>query len=127
TKNGEISIVEVGNVSSSGASAQVTVYNQNGSLAGTEVVAVPPLGTKHIIVNRVGQTGYLASESLGSAEAVVQSGLISAVSLFYKLDEFGVLQYGYAAPFVASPGASQLSEFNSFISHSNETEIYNSE
>jgi hypothetical protein len=125
TKNGEISIVELGNVSSSTASAQISIFRENGSTIGTETASVPPLGTKHLIVSRVGEIGYLEGGAVGSAEAQIKSGLVSAVSLFYKLDEFGVLQYGYAAPFVGSPGATQLSEFNSFISHANEIEIYN--
>ncbi|MCB0325598.1 MAG: hypothetical protein KDD69_18580, partial [Bdellovibrionales bacterium] len=126
TKNGEISIVELGNVSSTSVAAQVRAFNSNGSLAGVTVADVPALGTKHVIMNRVGETGYFANESVGSAEATVQNGLVSAVSLFYKLNDFGVLQYGYAAPFVSSPGGAQLTEFNSFVSHENEVEVFNS-
>lgn len=35
------------------------------------------------------------------------------------------LSYAYAAPTVASPGESQVSEYNSFIGHTNTIELYN--
>lgn len=33
--------------------------------------------------------------------------------------------YGYAAPTIATPGSNQISEYNSFIGHRNNAEIYN--
>ena len=51
---------------------------------------------------------------------------MSALSLFYKLNDFGQLEYAYAVPFVGSPGKSQVSVFNSFIQHISSGEIFNS-
>ena len=126
TVNGEISIVEMNNIGEEAANAELLAWNSSGSLAGESQEVVSPFATKHVIVNQVGETGFLAANSVGTASVQPQSGLLSAVSIFYKLSASGELEYAYSAPFVSSPAVTQLSEYNSFIGHRNHAEIYNS-
>ena len=79
-----------------------------------------------MIVNNTGQSGFLASNEVGSTKVQATNGSLSALSIFYKLDpSTGALKYAYAAPLVESPGVSQLSQFNTFIAHSNRIELVN--
>ena len=126
TVNGEISVIELNNITSDDVSAGIDVYNSSGSNMGTPSVFVPALGTRHVVVNRSGDSGFLTEEQAGSAVVKAQgSGFISALSIFYKLNSFGGLEYAYASPFVDSPGTAQTSQFNSFIQHQSTTEVYN--
>jgi hypothetical protein len=126
TINSEISVVELNNNTRSLANTDVDVYAVSGQSLGSSDVEVPGRGTRHVIVNRVGSTGYLAENTSGAATVRALSGFVSALSIFYKLDQFGGLQYAYAVPLVGSPGQLQISQFNSFIGHQNTPELYNS-
>jgi len=126
TVDGEISIVELNNVTKNSATAKVTLNAEDGTNLGSPQIALPKMGTQHIIVNKVGSTGFLANDSRASATVTVNSGFVSALSLFYKLDTKGKLVYGYAAPLAGSPGAVQLTVFNTFINQQNNLELYNS-
>ncbi|MFN8392801.1 MAG: hypothetical protein U0136_21085 [Bdellovibrionota bacterium] len=121
--NGEISIVELTNVSTAPTSAAVQVFSGTGQNPGNQFVDVPPRGTHHVILQ---SEANLASNSASTSTVSTSSGFISAVSLFYKLNQFGQLVYAYAAPFTSSPGLAQLSQYNSFIFHENVPEIFNS-
>ncbi len=125
TVKGEISIVELNNVGSTPASTSLNVFGESGASAGQQPVDVPPLGTRHVIVNRSGVTGFLETEQVGFSSVDATTGALSATSLFYKLNPQGVLEYGYSAPLVGSPGLAQLSQFNSFIQHRNDFEAFN--
>ena len=126
TANGELSIIELNNVSTGVATANVQVFGENGAAAGNDSVSVPQRGTVHRILNRVGQAGFLADNTVATATVTAQSGKVSAVSLFYKLSPNGKLEYAYAAPFAGTPGIAQVSQFNSFISQLNVPEVFNS-
>jgi hypothetical protein len=126
TNNGEYSIIEFNNSGVSTSQTLVTANNSFGTPVGTTLVSVPPLSTRHVIVNRHEASGFLDSDSLGGATVTPQSASISAISLFYKLDDFGRLLYAYAAPFVGIGSQNQMSEFNTFIDHTNRMEIFNS-
>ena len=82
-------------------------------------------GSRHEIVNQVGETGFLANNSVGASSISPADGSISAVSVFYKLDETGALLYAYSVPLVKSPGVVQTSEYNSFLGQDSESEVYN--
>ena len=126
TKDG-ISIIELNNVGQTDVQAQVGVHGASGAFAGTMTMPVPPLGTRHIIVNRVGDQGFLADNTVGAATVNSAPGYLSSLTLFYKLDkDSGRLLYGTAAPFAGSPGVAQISEFNSFIEHTNRSWLFNS-
>jgi len=127
TVNGELSIVELNNISSELASGSLSVFAADGLSAGGMSLAVPALSTEHIIVNRNGANGFLENNTLASGTVTPETGMLSATSFFYKLDSAGELQYGYAAPLMATTGIVQVSEFNSFIEQTNEVEIYNTE
>ena len=45
--------------------------------------------------------------------------------MFYKLDSNGKLLYAYAAPFMSNVAELQVSQFNTFIEHTNVPELYN--
>lgn len=120
--NDEISIVELNNPSNEAVSSNVRVYNDSGALTAEQVPQVPPFGTHHVIVSGT----LLAPDSVGSAEVLPSANdYITAASLFYRLNAGGELLYAYAAPFVYSPGRYQISEFNSFIKHVNDFEVFN--
>lgn len=125
TSGGEIAIVELNNIGVSSSDTHVAVYRDTGNQAGNSVVSVPALGTRHIIVNQSGETGFLANDQVGMAQVAAQGGSISALSIFYKLSSVGVLEYAYAAPLVGARGDALLSQFNSFIEHKNNLEVYN--
>ncbi len=125
TTSGELSVVELLNPQSTPSSARVEIYNESGTRKGNQRVQVSAMGTRHLIVNRVGETGFLSPESVGVSTVKVESGFMSALSLFYKLDSTGKLLYAYAAPFMGAPDVVQISQFNSFIKHRNVPEIYN--
>ncbi|MCB0324111.1 MAG: proprotein convertase P-domain-containing protein [Bdellovibrionales bacterium] len=121
---GEFAVIELNNITVSAASADVDVFSESGASAGSVGVQVPPLGTTHVIVNNNGTSGFLAENEIGSAKVDASVGSLSALSIFYKLNE-GVLESAYAAPLVESPGPLQLSQFNTFIGHQNRTELFN--
>ena len=126
TTNGEFSIIEINNVSDKSVTTEVEVYDANGNSLGSRSIPVSALGTHNEIVNSFQNSGYLDLNSVGTSR--VKSTLnspVSANSLFYRLNSFGVLEYAYAAPMVGSPGMGQVSEFNSFIQHSNVGEVSN--
>lgn len=125
TTDAEISVVELNNVSINSASVEVKINAQDGTAIGSPQVSIPKMGTQHVILNKVGSTGFLADELRASATVTARTGFISALSLFYKLDAKGKLVYGYAAPLSGSPGEVQLSLFNTFINQKNNLEIYN--
>ncbi|MFN8391774.1 MAG: hypothetical protein U0136_15905 [Bdellovibrionota bacterium] len=126
TANGEISIVELTNVTADPVSASVNVFAEQGAGQGNVAATVPPRGTRHIILNRSGASGFLIENTAATSRVAPDAGYLSAVSLFYKLDQAGRLQYAYAAPFSASPGIAQLSQYNSFIGQTNIPELFNS-
>lgn len=126
TVNGEIAVVELNNVSSKTANkTDVNVFGTSGSSQGKQLVEVPKLGTRHVVVNASGASGFLAANTVGASTVDAKSGAISALSIFYKLNTFGRLEYAYAAPMLESPGLVQLSQFNSFIQHTNDLEVFN--
>ena len=120
TNNAEISVIELTNTTDEVVQADVNIYNGLGALAGSLSPAIPSRGTHHIIVN-----GILPDNEFGSATVKARSGSLHAVSLFYKLDAAGTMEYAYGAPLTASPGLLQVSSFNSFIAQTNTTEIIN--
>ena len=123
--NGELSVIELNNIAEETAVVDIDAFSADGANAGSQTTEVPSLGTRHSIVNQVGETGFLAQNSVGSANVHSQVGSISAVSIFYKLDDKGSLEYAYAAPFAASPGLVQVSEYNSFLDNENNAEFFN--
>jgi hypothetical protein len=124
TANGEISIVELNNVSAANALADVAVYS-DGRIDQIPSVSVPARATHHLILNKVGQSGFLESDTPATTEVEIQSGVMSATSVFYKLDAAGKLEYAYAAPFTEPGGSAQISQFNSFIAQDDQPEIFN--
>jgi hypothetical protein len=120
TNNAEISVIELTNTTDDVVRADVKIYNGNGAQTGSLQPYIPSRGTYHVIVN-----GYLADNEFGSATVDALNGSLHAVSLFYKLDGFGTMEYAYAAPLTGSPGIVQVSSFNSFISQTNSAEIVN--
>ena len=125
TKNGEISIVELNNITSELVDTDLSIYSDQGVSLSDMNVEVPALATRHIIVGGIGEESILADDMVGSALATSAPGYISASTFFYKLGADDRLEYAYAAPMVGPPGDAQLSEFNSFLTHSNDGEIYN--
>jgi hypothetical protein len=125
TNSNELSVIEFSNFTEDSSTAKLEVYSSSGASAGVETVNVPGLGTTHVIINKIGANGYLAANTLGSATAAPASGSVSAVSIFYKLNDSGELQYAYAAPFVSPEKEVQFSEFNSFIDNINSSELFN--
>lgn len=126
TINGEISVIELNNTSGGDSRVLVKSYSKAGLSLGTTEVSIPGRATRHTIMNKVGEAGFLENNTVGSASTESLTSSVSAVSLFYKLNKDGVLEYAYAAPLVSAPGVVQLSEFNSFIGNKNTAELYNS-
>ena len=125
SRQGEISVLELNNANTVTARAALDFTGANGEALGAQTVDVQSFGTRHIIANQVGTTGFVASGGVGAAKVSSIFGPLSARSFFYSLNDFGVLEYGYAAPLAESPGMRQFSQFNTFISHRNETELTN--
>ena len=125
TRNSETAVLELINPRSTASRAEVELWNGAGTSLGGETRNIPARGTQHIVVNRLASGGYLASDTAGSASVTLAQGSASAVSVFYKLDANGRLLYAYAAPFLGNMAQVQTSQFNSFISHTNTTELVN--
>lgn len=126
TANGEISIVELNNVSGGSVTAGLQLFSEAGGSLTIQPLGVAALATRHTILNKSGETGFLADNTVSSATVSSVNGFVSATSLFYKLDKSGKLEYAYAAPMTGSPGMAQLSQFNSYISQQNVPELFNS-
>ncbi len=120
-----ISVIELNNPLDEPASVSVRVFDSIGNTTGITPLTVPPFATRHIVVNKSGENGYLANDRVGSARITVSSGKISALSLFYKM-EGNKLVHAYAVPFLGIGATRQLSEFNSFLQQQNDFEFYNS-
>lgn len=86
TTNGEISVVELNNVTQTSVKSLLRFYDRKGKPLGTQSVNVPPRATRHIIVNKVGETGFLGENAVGSVEVSTKNGYISASTLFYRLE-----------------------------------------
>lgn len=126
TVKGELSIVELNNlVGSDNIDVGLNFFDTAGVNAGAANVPIPPQGTRHYIVNKVGDQGVFAADSVGAAQVAALNGSVSAVSMFYKLDAFGKLLYAYATPLLEEPGVAQVSEYNSFLGQRNEGEVFN--
>jgi hypothetical protein len=123
TKDG-LSIIEMSNIGVLPVNARIAINVADGVSAGNSNLSVPGLATRHLIMNRSGSQGFLADNTVASAVVNSAPGYLSSLSLFYKVEN-GRLQYGFAAPFAGPPGEAQLSEFNSFLGHSNRSELYN--
>jgi len=126
TVKNEISVIELSNLNDvDTVVADVQAFGETGASTGSNMVPVPRLGTRHLVVNQSGTSGFLAGGSVGAATvSAMDNEKISALSVFYNVDG-GVLQYAYSAPFLAAPDTPQVSEFNSFLGHGNESELYN--
>ncbi len=125
TKGGVISIVEMTNVSTRPVNTAVQVFSGTGTNLGSVTYQVPPRGTRHAILNRNGETGFLANEVEASAQVLAGDGQLGSRSLFYRLDERGALVYAYAAAMNATDEVVQLSQYNSFIDQTNTLELTN--
>ncbi len=126
TTDGEISIVELSNVSDETLATSFGVFNIAGQSLGTVQAAIPQRGAQHYIMNRVGQQGFLAEGEVGSATVQAPTrGLGAARSMFYKLDSLGRLEYGYSAALRGSLRGAQSTQFNTFINHINTVEMFN--
>ncbi len=86
TMDGEISIVELNNVTAAAVKTTLKFFDVNGDLAGKETLSVPSRATRHVIVNRAGDSGFFTENSVGSVQISTDGGFISASTLFYKLE-----------------------------------------
>ena len=120
TIGGETSIIELNNFTDIDSMVDVKIFDSEGEEADTFVADVPANSTRHYVVN-----GRLDENAVGTASATLLAGTVSASTIFYRLNEANVLEYAYATPFAGTPGASQVGQFNSFISHVNPLEISN--
>ena len=119
---GEISIVEIVNASDEDAAPTIKFFAQNGSLSKTETPMIPAKGSIHRVI-----TGsILATNTVGSAEVSGSPETFATITLVYRFDQFGQVTLGYAPPFNESAGKMQITDFNSFIGHSNNLEVFNS-
>ncbi|HMP49641.1 MAG TPA: hypothetical protein PKA63_13320 [Oligoflexia bacterium] len=127
TLDGFLTVVELNNIGQSTGNAELDVFNGSGMPTGTIYQPLAEKMTRHIVVNKNFALGLLSSESVGSAMMKPSNAeaKISAISFFYKLDNFGRLVNAFAAPFSGPGGNSQISEFNSFIGQSNIAEVFN--
>ncbi len=126
TINGELSVVEVNNVLPNSVTGNIVVSSEEGAGIGNVPLDVPANGVRHTVMNRAGALGFLDNNRVGAAR--VQStgnSAISAVSVFYQLNDAGILQYAYASPLVQPAGTSQVADFNTFIGHTNQAEVFN--
>ncbi len=120
TVGGELSVVEVLNPKETSVAASLTTRNRESFAVLSTSRPLAPRGTLHIISSEV-----LGVNNLGTMAVDGKGQPISALSLFYKLNSFNVLEYAYAAPLVGFAGTSQISQFNSFIEQQNDVEAYN--
>lgn len=125
TIDGEISIVELLNSGEESVSTNIDVYSSTGALIASLPRGVPSRGNFNTILNRFGEVGYFSDNQSGSVSVKANNGSIQAISLFYKLDASGTLEYAYAAPFTESASEVLVTPFNSFISQKNSTQITN--
>ncbi|MCB0322020.1 MAG: carboxypeptidase regulatory-like domain-containing protein [Bdellovibrionales bacterium] len=125
TVKGEVAILEFNNAGEQLVSAELSPFVRTGALVAQSEIDIPARATRHIIINQSGEQGFFATDTVGSARVKATRGSTSAMSIFYKLSESGVLEYAYAAPLTASPGIVQISEFNSFIGNENTGEFHN--
>jgi hypothetical protein len=125
-RNDETGIVELNNFSDEQSEIDFELYSSSGQGVGTHRVAVSQNATSHLVLNNSSGESSARDNRSGSAIISPVSGAISAVSVFYKLDQNGVLQYAYATPFFSSDNLLQISEFNTFINNKNTFELFNS-
>lgn len=125
TAKGEISIVELNNISTLYSSTAVKIFNQSGTKITDLHVGASQGGTTHLIITEGGGAGALKPNELGSAEFSIGFGEMALTSVFYKVSSRGLLSYAYATPLSDKEYSQQVSEFNSFIDHQNELELVN--
>ncbi len=129
TKRGETSIVEIQNPDTLSARASLSVYSAAGQLLRAETVEIPGMATRHVIMNRVGVSGFVDAESDAAVEVTPLSSPLIVRTFGYKLDQSGNLEYGYALPTERAGNRGsprKLGQFNSFIQHENTVELINS-
>ena len=125
TADGEISVVELTNAGGSDTTADLRVYDERGALRGSLSAQIGHKASRHFVMSRSGETGFIDTDETASAVAESRSSLLNAVTMFYKLDASGRLLHAYAAPFMDDASEMQTSQFNTFIEHRCIPEIYN--
>lgn len=117
----EFTVVELLNGTAAAVNAALGVFSFSGaSVAGTQTVGVPAKGTVHTIVGGTPQTesGTSWAQVSGPLESLNETSFVYGFS-------GGEFQYGYSMPLVESPGPRQLTEFNTFIGHTNRLKVVN--
>jgi uncharacterized membrane protein len=117
----QLGIVEMINGSGNGLNAQMQFFDADGNTASSNNLYIPQKGSAHQLINSISSFANIQSAQVsGPPES------IAATTVLYQLNDQGELQFAYAPPFAESQGTTQLSEFNSFIKHSNTLELDNS-
>ncbi len=123
TEPNVISIAEVYNASSSPAFNTFTLYGEAGVQSDSQNFGIPARGSQHFVLGA--NDDLVAAGAPSTVQTPADRDQISAISVYYKLDSSGMLQYGYSTPFVGTTSTTQLSEFNSFISQRNTPVVSN--
>lgn len=118
----ELSVLELVNANTNSLNVTLNIFDSQGGVATKQTVTVPRKGSLHKIVSNEINAQTIA----GAAGVDAPPESLIATSLIYGLDSNGALLYIYSPPFTESAGRVQITEFNSFISHDNEFEVFNS-
>lgn len=122
SRQNELSVIELVNANTNSLDVALRIFDAQGAIAANETVTVARKGSLHKIVSNEIQAQTVA----GAARVDAPPESLIATTLVYGLDSNGMLLYIYSPPFTESAGTVQLTEFNSFISHENEFEVFNS-
>jgi hypothetical protein len=112
---GEASVIELVNPSLESSEFSLLVQNALGTQTGELTSSVSNLGSRHLLFN---------DQSLGTLN--MNSGDAGAITVFYKLDDFGNLLHAHASPLLDTSATSLHSQFNSFLGAANTAEFFNS-
>lgn len=125
-QDGVFSVVELNNTSASSNSVvALQVRSDDGGSVGSQSIKIPTRATRHVIMNKSGDSGFIEPNETGTALTQSVSGSASAITFVYELGKDGKLVQAYAAPLVGAARRSQVSQFNSYIKHANILEINN--
>ncbi len=126
TIEGETVVLELNNnTDNSSADVDLKSYAALGATSNMRK-AIPANGTAHVTINKHNGVGLLDNNTVGGINVDAMTGSVATTSIFYKLDNKGVLEYAYAAPLAGANKTVQFSEFNSFIGNINVSELFNS-
>ena len=121
--DGQIAVSEISNISNVASQLNMLfrAHEGEGLNLGSTMVNIPNLGVRHVVLNKVGNAGFVQNNQVASAHLLPGGQeTVTGLSIFYKKDASNEkLLYAFGAQALAIGGKEQVLPFNTFIQNTN--------